>query len=69
MFHVLGVDKNFEGPAASTLENVIHRNINRVIALRPLELVGEAGQHRVAFQRLFHVDDFATARGGLDRKH
>ena len=50
MLHVLGVDENLEGAAPAAVVDIVDGDINRVVAVRPLQLVGEARQNLVALQ-------------------
>ena len=59
MLHVLGVDENLEGPAAAILDHIIHGDVERVLAFRPVDLVGLARQFLRPVQRLRHIDDGA----------
>jgi hypothetical protein len=61
MLEVLGVDEDFERPPAAVALDVVHRDVDGVVARLPLELVGEPRQHGIALERSRHVDDVAGA--------
>src|SRR6056297_2958239 len=61
MLHVLGVDEDLEGPTVAMQDDIVDRDVERVVAVGPLELVGMPLQRLRAVQRLGHVDDVAVA--------
>ncbi len=61
MLDVLGIDENLERPAAPVLNDVVQGDVDGVIALRPFQLVGLAGQDTGPVQRLGDIDDTADS--------
>ena len=59
VFHVLGVDENFEGAFAAILDDVVDGHIDGVLAFRPFQLVGVAFESLGPFQGLGHIDHAA----------
>src|ERR1700756_4899928 len=59
MLHVLGVDEYLERPPSSVLHDVVECDVERVLALRPADLVGLARQCLRPAERLRHIDDTA----------
>ena len=63
---ILGVDENFERTTSALSFDVVHGDVDRVVACLPLELVGEARKNRIALERPRHVDDVTSpGRGEL----
>ena len=65
MLQILGVDENLERPAPPVLNQIVDGDIDRVIAVRPFQLVGIARQHLIAFERLRHIDHVGLARPAI----
>src|SRR5947207_3146437 len=79
VLEVLGVDEDLEGtppdrrPAPGRARrghasgmialDVVDGDVHGVIAAGPAQLVGVAGEHRLALERLGHVDDLSLAIG------
>src|SRR5579883_838996 len=53
MFEIFGVDENLKWPAPVSLDRVVDSDVDSVIGAGPFELVGKAGKHRVACQRIY----------------
>src|SRR6056297_3213084 len=65
MLHVLGVDEHLERPAMPADDDVVDRQVDRVFAVGPFQLVGRAFQFRGSVQRFGHIDDLAAILGHL----
>src|SRR5438477_377144 len=63
MLHVLRVDEDLERAAAAILNDVVQRDVERVLAVGPAYLVGLPGQGLRPRQRLRHVNDPARLVG------
>ena len=65
VLHVFGVDEDLERTAVACDHNVIDGDIDRMLAIRPFDLVGVTFEGGRTVQRLGHVDDFRIGRSGL----
>src|SRR6056297_3862507 len=65
MLHVLRVDEHLEGPPMAMQHDIVHRDIDRMVAVGPFQLVGRALKFGGPVQRLGHIDDLSALLGHL----
>ena len=59
MFHVLRIDEHLERAAAAILDDVVDGDVDRVIGIRPGDLIRLARQFPGPVERLRHIDHTA----------
>src|SRR5579872_644362 len=57
VLHVLGIDEDLERPTAAVLDDVVDRDVDRMVTTRPFDLVGLARQIVRPVKRLGNVND------------
>ncbi|MPL67195.1 hypothetical protein SDC9_12885 [bioreactor metagenome] len=63
MLHVFRIDEHLERAPVAALHDVIHRDVDRVFARRPFQLVGRALERRGAVERLGQIDHLGAPVG------
>ena len=63
MLHILGIDEHFKRPAMPVEQQIIHRDIKRMLAVWPFHLIGLPFQRLGAAQRLADIDHIGACIG------
>jgi len=64
MLHVLGIDEHLERAPMPSRDDVVDRDVKRMLRAGPFDLVGLSFQRRRAVERFRKINHFSSFGGG-----